>query len=50
MGVTEKGKMYRCNPGKLYNTFCYKYCLKQNQNASRPSEHPPVREEKCQNV
>ena len=25
-------------------------CLKKNQNAPRPSEHPPVREEKCQNV
>ena len=24
--------------------------LKKNQNAPRPSEHPPVREEKCQNV
>ena len=25
-------------------------CLKKNQNAPRPSEHPPVRGEKCQNV
>ena len=26
-------------------------CLKKNQNAPRPSEHPPViMEEKCQNV
>ena len=24
--------------------------LKKNQNAPRPSEHPPVRKEKCQNV
>ena len=24
--------------------------LKKNQNAPRPSEHPPVRGEKCQNV
>ena len=24
--------------------------FKENQNAPRPSEHPPVREEKCQNV
>ena len=23
-------------------------CLKKNQNAPRPSEHPPVRGEKCQ--
>ena len=26
------------------------FCLKKNLNASRPSEQPPVREEKCQNV
>ena len=26
------------------------YCLKKNQNAPRPSEHPPVMGEKCQNV
>ena len=25
-------------------------CLKKNQNAPRPSEHPPVRGKKCQNV
>ena len=25
-------------------------CLKQNLNAPRPSEHPPVRGKKCQNV
>ena len=25
-------------------------CLKKNQNAPRPSEHPPVMGEKCQNV
>ena len=25
-------------------------CLKKNQNAPRPSEHPPVKGEKCQNV
>ena len=25
-------------------------CLKKFQNAPRPSEHPLVREEKCQNV
>ena len=24
-------------------------CLKKNQDAPRPSEHPPVRGEKCQN-
>ena len=27
--------------------FC---CLKKNLNAPRPSEHPPVRGKKCQNV
>ena len=26
------------------------YCLKKNQNAPRPSEHPPVMGEKCQDV
>ena len=26
------------------------HCLKKNQNAPRPSEHPPVMGEKCQNV
>ena len=25
-------------------------CLKKNQNVPRPSEHPPVRKKKCQNV
>ena len=25
-------------------------CARENQNAPRPSEHPPVRGEKCQNV
>ena len=25
-------------------------CLKKNLNAPRPSEHPPVRGKKCQNV
>ena len=28
-------------------SYCY---LKKNQNAPRPSEHPPVRGKKCQNV
>ena len=27
-----------------------RYCLKKNQNAPRPSEHPPVMGKKCQNV
>ena len=26
------------------------YFLEKNQNAPRPSEHPPVRGKKCQNV
>ena len=26
------------------------FCLKKNLNAPRPSEHPPVRGKKCQNV
>ena len=29
---------------------CLRGCLKKNQNAPRPSEHPPVMGEKCQNV
>ena len=28
----------------------YSLCLKKNLNAPRPSEHPPVRGKKCQNV
>ena len=35
-------------PGTTYVwVFCF---LKKNQNAPRPSEHPPVMGEKCQNV
>ena len=30
--------------------WCYVCFLKKNQNAPRPSEHPPVRRKKCQNV
>ena len=30
--------------------FCGRLFLKKNQNAPRPSEHPPVMGEKCQNV
>ena len=30
--------------------ICFRLSLKKNQNAPRPSEHPPVRGEKCQNV
>ena len=32
----------RCIRGK----YMYMYCLKKNQNAPRPSEHPPVRGDK----
>ena len=32
------------------NTEGQQVFLKKNQNAPRPSEHPPVRGEKCQNV
>ena len=36
---------------KTRNIFCgTSGCLKKNQNAPRPSEHPPVMGEKCQNV
>ena len=37
----------------LYFDVCLVYLvafLKKNLNAPRPSEHPPVRGEKCQNV
>ena len=45
-------------PPKKYTVFKPRYrlskpcltCLKKNQNAPRPSEHPPVRGGKCQNV
>ena len=29
------------------SNFTKKYCLKKNQNAPRPSEHPPVMGKKC---
>ena len=32
-----------------FSYFCT-MCLKKNLNAPRPSEHPPVRGGKCQNV
>ena len=32
---------------KIRDIFCDTLSLKKNQNARRPSEHPPVREEKC---
>ena len=35
---------------KLYASNINQHSSKQHLNASRPSEHPPVREEKCQNV
>ena len=39
---------------KIRTIFCgssaCSCCLKKNQNAPRPSGHPPVREGKCQNV
>ena len=31
-------------------SVCCCCCLKKNLNAPRPSEHPPVRGKKCQNV
>ena len=33
--------------GRQRGAWCF---FKKNQNAPRPSEHPPVRGEKCQNV
>ena len=36
----------RSTLGSLY----FAASLKKNQNVPRPSEHPPVREQKCQNV
>ena len=32
-----------------YRMYSY-CCLKKIMNASRPSEHPPVRGKKCQNI
>ena len=37
-------------PWKQTIRLVYPSCLKKNQNARRPSEHPPVRGGKCQNV
>ena len=33
-----------------HDKIYFSICLKKNQNAPRPSEHPPVRGKKCQNV
>ena len=38
------------NTGSIPNSRTVVRCLKKNQNAPRPSEHPPVRGENCQNV
>ena len=35
---------------KILNLVDAEMFLKKNQNAPRPSEHPPVRRKKCQNV
>ena len=35
---------------RLTRLNAMKWFLKKNQNASRPSEHPPVRGKICQNV
>ena len=40
-------KIYK---NKSLETLQIIYYLKKNQNAPRPSEHPPVRGKKCQNV
>ena len=45
--------IYGCNNRsfKLELYVCFVFCcLKKNQNAPRPSEQPPVRGKKCQNV
>ena len=42
--VREEGEWSVTCPGRLL------FCLKKNLNAPRPSEHPPVRGKKCQNV
>ena len=50
--------IYNCESGRskdksiifLYLISYLILCLKKNLNAPRPSEHPPVRGGKCQNV
>ena len=58
-GVTENFVFVSCGTAvhlerheKIRNIFCGTSIvrLKKNQNASRPSGHPPVREGECQNV
>ena len=44
-GMTTHTHTEKILPGTYYTD-----CLKKNQNAPRPSEHPPVRGKKCQNV
>ena len=45
--VSQGHTSYINNP---ITTILLYICLKKNQNAPRPSEHPPVRGGKCQNV
>ena len=45
--------MLSVEPGSGASPYCEDFVplfLKKNQNAPRPSEHPPVMGEKCQNV
>ena len=44
--VLQHGVANRGSPSKPLQ----QRCIKKNQNAPRPSEHPPVRGKKCQNV
>ena len=39
-----------CGGVHLLSVHIEPMCLKKNLNAPRPSEHPPVRGKKCQNV
>ena len=46
----EENTKHRKNTHTLRYILTSRTCLKKNQNTPRPSEHPPVREGKCQNV
>ena len=44
------GLLFAVIYGDIWYRMVSRKCLKKNLNAPRPSEHPPVWGEKCQNV
>ena len=53
--IHPEGKLLHRSLELLVQKYCITslllfWCLKKNQTAPRPSEHPPVMGEKCQHV